>query len=176
MLSIYSTADTRRYDLGLVMSFRTRHLSRLCKQSLHLSGHRPWFARSLRLPPVRTRTWCLSCPRGLACNRSCGLHPALPFCSTSLCPWNRRSQAWQPWPSASPNTVFPISVCAETEPADKMASNGNNPSLASSFNVIFIERPLMTSSNRAALPKLPRGRDAGWGRLFCGILIGPRKA
>jgi hypothetical protein len=56
MLSIYSTADTRRYDLGLVMSFRTRHLSRLCKQSLHLSRHQLQFARRLRFPPVRTRT------------------------------------------------------------------------------------------------------------------------
>src|ERR1700750_2122205 len=42
--------------------------------------------------------------------------------------------------------VFPRSVCAETEPTDKMASKGNNPSLASDFTVNFIERPLMTGS------------------------------
>src|SRR4249920_2855005 len=34
--------------------------------------------------------------------------------------------------------VFPRSVCAETEPTDKMASKGNNPSLASDFTVNFI--------------------------------------
>src|SRR5882757_4282753 len=41
-------------------------------------------------------------------------------------------------------TVFPRSVCAETELTNKMANNGNNPSLARNFTVIFIERPLMT--------------------------------
>src|ERR1700690_3384190 len=37
--------------------------------------------------------------------------------------------------------VLPIDVCAETEPADKTASKGNTPSLASNFMVIFIESP-----------------------------------
>src|ERR1019366_10436231 len=37
--------------------------------------------------------------------------------------------------------VLPTDVCAETEPADKTASNGNTPSLASNFMVIFIESP-----------------------------------
>jgi hypothetical protein len=40
--------------------------------------------------------------------------------------------------------VFPTSVWAETEPADKIASRDNNPSLAGKRIVIFIDRPLMT--------------------------------
>src|SRR4249920_3083589 len=38
-------------------------------------------------------------------------------------------------------SVLPTDVCAETEPADKTASKGNTPSVASNFMVIFIESP-----------------------------------
>src|SRR6476620_11517294 len=62
--------------------------------------------------------------------------------------------------------VFRRSVCAETDPTDKMVSKGNNPSLASDFTVNFIERPLMMAPNRAALSKSPRRRDGGWGCFF----------
>ena len=44
-LSICSTAGTRRFDPGRAVSFRTRHLFRLCTQSLHLSARQPRFAR-----------------------------------------------------------------------------------------------------------------------------------
>src|SRR6478735_7941963 len=50
-------------------------------------------------------------------------------------------------------TVFPRSACAETGPADKMASKGNSPSLASDFTVIFIERPLVTGSEPGSLKR-----------------------
>ena len=44
-LSICSTAGTQRFDPGRAVSFRTRHLFRLCTQSLHLSERQPRFAR-----------------------------------------------------------------------------------------------------------------------------------
>jgi hypothetical protein len=55
--------------------------------------------------------------------------------------------------------VFPRSVCAETGPVDKMASKGNNPSLASNFTVILIERPLMTGSEPSSFVEV-----AAWSR------------
>src|SRR6476646_1032588 len=55
--------------------------------------------------------------------------------------------------------VFPRSACAETEPTDKMASNGTSPSLARNFTVTFIERPLMTCSGPGGFSKSPYVRE-----------------
>src|SRR5438445_1201652 len=72
-------------------------------------------------------------------------------------------------------TVFPISVCAETEPTDKMASNGNNPSLASSFTVIFVERPLMTGSEPGSFVEVAAGSRWRLREVFAVSSLGPGK-
>jgi hypothetical protein len=72
--------------------------------------------------------------------------------------------------------VFPRSACAETEPTDKTASKGNDPSVASNFTAILIELPLMTGSEPSSFVEVAarwlwRLRDT-----FRSILIEPRKA
>src|SRR5258708_2005610 len=72
--------------------------------------------------------------------------------------------------------VFAISVCADTEPTDTMASNATSPSLASNFTVIFIERPLMTGSQTEQFLEIAAGSRRVLRDAFRSILIVPRTA